>query len=278
MCIRDSKTTTPGNNAPGDTKVFTITITNQGTLDAYNIDIIDYIPSGYTFSAANATNATNGWTASGANATTNIVGPLAAGGSTSVDIALTLDANFMGTSLVNVAEISAADDDTNSGNTPPTDIDSTPDSNPANDAGGSPQTASDNTIAGDGTGNPGDIVASTDEDDSDPSIVNVAQDYDLALTKTITSMGPYAPGDSVTYEITVTNEGTLDATNIEVTDVLPAGLTFVSGTGFTATAPYTSTIASIPAGGAPAVLTLDCLLYTSPSPRDGLLSRMPSSA
>ena len=25
-------------------------------------------------------------------------------------------------------------------------------------------------------------------------------------------------------------------------------------------------------------LLLDCLLYTSPSPRDGLLSRMPSSA
>ena len=25
-------------------------------------------------------------------------------------------------------------------------------------------------------------------------------------------------------------------------------------------------------------LYLDCLLYTSPSPRDGLLSRMPSSA
>ena len=26
------------------------------------------------------------------------------------------------------------------------------------------------------------------------------------------------------------------------------------------------------------VMTEDCLLYTSPSPRDGLLSRMPSSA
>ena len=26
------------------------------------------------------------------------------------------------------------------------------------------------------------------------------------------------------------------------------------------------------------VLVIDCLLYTSPSPRDGLLSRMPSSA
>ena len=30
--------------------------------------------------------------------------------------------------------------------------------------------------------------------------------------------------------------------------------------------------------GAGAVVTKDCLLYTSPSPRDGLLSRMPSSA
>ena len=28
----------------------------------------------------------------------------------------------------------------------------------------------------------------------------------------------------------------------------------------------------------PATLTMACLLYTSPSPRDGLLSRMPSSA
>ena len=34
--------------------------------------------------------------------------------------------------------------------------------------------------------------------------------------------------------------------------------------------------AQFPAGGADEVLT--CLLYTSPSPRDGLLSRMPSSA
>ena len=30
--------------------------------------------------------------------------------------------------------------------------------------------------------------------------------------------------------------------------------------------------------GRSAALFMDCLLYTSPSPRDGLLSRMPSSA
>ena len=41
----------------------------------------------------------------------------------------------------------------------------------------------------------------------------------------------------------------------------------------------------VASGGSGAMLTdtegvqyLDCLLYTSPSPRDGLLSRMPSSA
>ena len=32
------------------------------------------------------------------------------------------------------------------------------------------------------------------------------------------------------------------------------------------------------AGGLPGMSIVGCLLYTSPSPRDGLLSRMPSSA
>ena len=39
-------------------------------------------------------------------------------------------------------------------------------------------------------------------------------------------------------------------------------------------------IVSVPTGGLviASALAIDCLLYTSPSPRDGLLSRMPSSA
>ena len=40
---------------------------------------------------------------------------------------------------------------------------------------------------------------------------------------------------------------------------------------------YLGTSASF-VGGATAIYTYSCLLYTSPSPRDGLLSRMPSSA
>ena len=36
--------------------------------------------------------------------------------------------------------------------------------------------------------------------------------------------------------------------------------------------------ADLPDGAIPATEAVTCLLYTSPSPRDGLLSRMPSSA
>lgn len=59
--------------------------------------------------------------------------------------------------------------------------------------------------------------------------VNVITATDLGISKT----GPanvYA-GTNFTYTITVTNAGPLRATNVVVTDVLPAGLTFVSASG-----------------------------------------------
>ena len=56
------------------------------------------------------------------------------------------------------------------------------------------------------------------------------------------------------------------ADNVRVIDITAAESEFVSITGITITGGY-------------APDTFDgCLLYTSPSPRDGLLSRMPSSA
>ena len=60
--------------------------------------------------------------------------------------------------------------------------------------------------------------------------------------------GPYSPGDTVSFVITVENQGDIDATNVEVTDYMPAGLTLndsdwtVSGTN------ATQTIASLAAG------------------------------
>ncbi|MCU1590843.1 MAG: domain containing protein [Frankiales bacterium] len=61
----------------------------------------------------------------------------------------------------------------------------------------------------------------------------VSTSPDLALVKT----GPAAvhPGDAVPYSLVVTNTGNAAASNVTVTDALPAGLTLVSagGTGFT---------------------------------------------
>lgn len=52
---------------------------------------------------------------------------------------------------------------------------------------------------------------------------------DVSLTKTVDDATPNV-GQNVTFTITVANAGPEDATNVAVTDILPAGLTFVSAT------------------------------------------------
>ena len=167
---------------------------------------------------------------------------------TTVDVDLAIDASFQGTELVNFAEISEADNALGLA-----DDDSTPDDDDTNDAGGNPDTASDDVVGGDGSGMPGDEDAGTDEDDHDPASVTIGQVFDLALRKELSSAGPIAAGTTVTFTITVFNQGTLDATDIVISDYVPVGMTLVDG-------------------------DWNCLLYTSPSPRDRTRSRMPSSA
>jgi uncharacterized repeat protein (TIGR01451 family) len=98
-----------------------------------------------------------------------------------------IGATFQGTSLTNVAEITEDDGD---------DVDSTPDN---------------------------DVPT---EDDQDEVTIPVDQTYDLALSKSLSSAGPFTQGSTVTYTITVTNEGSLNAANIEVTDRPETGLSY----------------------------------------------------
>lgn len=155
---------TPGPFSPGSTVTFEITVHNQGAADAFNVVITDYIPAGLTL-------ADGSWSQSGTTATRTIAGPIASASSTSVNITFTIDNSYAGSSITNIAEISAADDDNIPGNTPPTDEDSTPDAIPGNDAGGLPNSAADNAINGDGTGSVNSGVAATDEDDHDPAMI-----------------------------------------------------------------------------------------------------------
>jgi uncharacterized repeat protein (TIGR01451 family)/fimbrial isopeptide formation D2 family protein len=77
---------------------------------------------------------------------------------------------------------------------------------------------------------------------------------DLAVTKTVDKPQPNV-GNTITYTVTLKNNGTATATGVEVTDALPANVTFVSATpqGGTAFAPIP---AVSPTGGVWAVPTI----------------------
>src|SRR5262249_2413684 len=68
--------------------------------------------------------------------------------------------------------------------------------------------------------NPGNNSASTTE---------IPQQADLAVAKTVSDATPNS-GETVTFTITLTNAGPDAATNVQITDLLPVSLTFVSAT------------------------------------------------
>ncbi len=233
-----TKTLPPGNPSTVPTNsviTFNITVFNQGTVSADNIEVTDYMPPCSSLSDAN-------WTDNGDNTASIFLSvangdmsvPLAPG--QQIMIPITLD--FSGCAAgphVNYAEISDATDE--NGN-PVSDVDSTPDDTNGNDAGGEEGTGSDDATGGDGSGNPGDGSPSTDEDDHDPEEIIISPvvdpEFDLALTKGL-AMGQsanVANGDVVVFEITVYNQGNVAADDIEVVDYLPACLTLNDPTWF----------------------------------------------
>ena len=107
----------------------------------------------------------------------------------------------------------------------------------------------------------------------------VVGDTDLSITKT-DSADPVVQGNNFTYTIRVQNTGANDASGVVVTDALPSQVDYVSSTVTSGSCAQTNDTVTCTLGqvNAGATVTATCLLYTSPSPRDGLLSRMPSSA
>jgi uncharacterized repeat protein (TIGR01451 family) len=81
-----------------------------------------------------------------------------------------------------------------------------------------------NTAAVSGTG---DTDLTNDTASQMTTIGEAVGAADLTLTKTVDDASP-REGDTVTYTVSVTNGGPDDATSVEVTDDLAAGLTFVS--------------------------------------------------
>ena len=224
---------------PGDVVTYEITVYNQGTLDADSIVITETPPVGMT-------NVDSDWTGN-----TFTVGNLAAGTSTTVDVDLKIGDTFQGTSLVNNAEITEASN--------VLDIEDEDGAISIVDggvAGDESELDTDNDIDDDGAGTPGTADNMDDVDDYDPAQIDVVQTFDLALTKVINTNQtpePFAPGDQVQFNITVINQGTLDAYDVDIVDNAPTGLsdpTLLGGgaIGATQNAPGDFSIAFIPAG------------------------------
>ncbi|WP_255076982.1 SdrD B-like domain-containing protein [Lacihabitans sp. CCS-44] len=198
------KTSIASSVVAGGQVTYDFEIINQGNQNATNIQISDYIPSGLTLADAN-------WIQAGSVAT--LVTPfslLTAGSTSNLSITFNVSPSATG-SLTNSAEISSARGPVGE---VVTDFDSTPDANSTNDG-----VSQDDVITGNGkTGG--------DEDDFDISTINISSIpvYDLALQKTLLNPGPYYPGSTVTYKIDVYNQGTVMATEVEITDYIPTGL------------------------------------------------------
>ncbi|MEM7032998.1 MAG: SdrD B-like domain-containing protein [Chloroflexota bacterium] len=192
----------------GETVTFTLGITNQGTLSATNIVLVDYIPDGLILNDAN-------WnlshTTNGPQAQHTLSGVLVPGAGTAFDIVFTIAPTFTGL-LTNTAEISAA---TDIHGLPQIDRDSDLDSINGNHAG-----EIDPLLINDEINQPG--KSGGDEDDHD--IAHIMVDlFDLALQKRLEVRQNYqiTPNETVAFAITLYNQGTLTATNVTITDYLP---------------------------------------------------------
>ncbi|MCB0593029.1 MAG: DUF11 domain-containing protein, partial [Phaeodactylibacter sp.] len=177
----------------GDNIIFTIAVTNQGPSDASGVVVTDQLPAGFIFvSSDGAYNAGTGeWT----------IGNLASGASLTLNITVTVNASNLPDAYLNLAEVTAANE---------VDIDSTPNDGVDTDNDGNVVDDPDDDDDGDAAEVTVDLVASVDIEKS-----TNGQDAD---TTPGTIVAVPNGGATVNWEYVVTNNGTLDLTNVVVTD------------------------------------------------------------
>ncbi|MDX1684926.1 MAG: SdrD B-like domain-containing protein, partial [Saprospiraceae bacterium] len=185
---------------------YEITVFNQGQVAASEIQIVEYLPAGLEFSAI----LNPGWIYQNGELTFTHMGIVDPGSSIKVNITLQITEAADLDDYINYSEISSALD---ANGDPVQDIDSKPDMIVSNDKGGEPNGPTDNLYDDDGT---------IDEDDHDPAMVKI---FDLALIKTTDFNQTIKIGDEIEFEIEVFNQGQIPATEIEIVDYLPQGLT-----------------------------------------------------
>ncbi len=192
----------------GEETTFMITAFNQGGVSASSVTITDYLPSGFSF----VQESNPDWEIDGDLLSITIVEKILPGTNISRTIKLLVNETQFA-NYTNVAEISEA---LNLAGDKALDVDSTPDAIEDNDNGGVPFTNTDNEL-----NDNGDI----DEDDHDPATPLI---FDLAVIITLEDNGYYYGGDLVKFDITLYNQGNVDADLIKLVDFFPKALEFNS--------------------------------------------------
>ena len=178
----------------GNVITYSIKVKNSGPSKATNVQVHDYLPRGLQVILDPVT--TSEWTMldDSTMISKNIAEILPNSTVTFlIKVRVTALALARGYAIKNYAEISKSDQ---------YDIDSQP-----------------NTGYGDG------------QDDTDDAEIKI-QYADLSLVKTASNRKPRI-NEEIDYTLTVTNDGVSNATNVEIKDILPKGLQFVSGSGWT---------------------------------------------
>ena len=133
---------------------------------------------------------------------------------------------------------------------------------------------------------PGGVTETDSSNNTDTVSASLTEESDLFISKTHSPL-PFIAGTPGQWTIDVTNSGPSDALGILINDAFPAGFTgptwtcsLTTGTGACANPNGVGDLVNesidLAVGGS--IRFTVCLLYTSPSPRDATLSRMPSSA
>jgi uncharacterized repeat protein (TIGR01451 family)/fimbrial isopeptide formation D2 family protein len=200
------KTASDTTPRPGSVITFTLTITHTGasTADAFDLAIVDVLPAGLSLDAASIT-LTN------APAGTSIVTNTSANGGA---LGLVLNQLALGESITITYQAAVTTDFSLIG---------------GSYGGGDDAFTNTASLTYDTQpGTPPDGERTKTSEDSEVVTVTGA---DLSVTKD-NSLTSVVPGQTVTYTIVVTNNGTGAATNVLVTDTLPlSGIVFVSAPG-----------------------------------------------
>ncbi|MGY0393213.1 PKD domain-containing protein [Bizionia sp. KMM 8389] len=186
-----TKTVINDNTSPlvGSQVTFEITVSNDGPNVASGVEVTDLLPAGFSYQSFSATSGIY-------NAGTGLwsVGLIANGGSQSLLIDALVNApTGSADEYLNITEVVASDV-----------VD--PDSLPNNDDGDQ-----------------------SEDDEASILLTPVNLVADLSLTKEVVNneLTPLV-GTQITFQLTVTNDGPQDATNVSVTDLLPSGFSYVS--------------------------------------------------